>query len=315
MITKEKISLWVRIAITLGLLAALAWKLDFQQLLTRLAGLSWQGSVLAFAVVLLAIAISAGKWGLILRARRHPLPYHALLRLYFIGLFFNNVLPTAVGGDAVRAWETTKETGEVPEAIASVVSERLIAGVALGFTALLGLPFMEADARTVQMVLVFLLVDVGLVALFLVPRVAEGIVGKTLPNRFALVRDMVTQTVQVVRDTLRQPGLFLVILLLSVLFQICVAGVNAAIFYALGAPVSLAQCIIFTPMIFTVAMLPISISGFGVREAAYWYFFSQVGVTQGDAIATSLLFFVVVGICSLPGAPLFVFSKNKLQAA
>jgi hypothetical protein len=315
MITKEKISLWVRIAITLGLLAALAWKLDFQQLLTRLAGLSWQGSVLAFAVVLLAIAISAGKWGLILRARRHPLPYHALLRLYFIGLFFNNVLPTAVGGDAVRAWETTKETGEVPEAIASVVSERLIAGVALGFTALLGLPFMDADARTVQMVLVFLLVDVGLVALFLVPRVAEGIVGKTLPNRFALVRDTVTQTVQVVRDTLRQPGLFLVILLLSVLFQICVAGVNAAIFYALGAPVSLAQCIIFTPMIFTVAMLPISISGFGVREAAYWYFFSQVGVTQGDAIATSLLFFVVVGICSLPGAPLFVFSKNKLQAA
>ena len=315
MITKEKISLWVRIAITLGLLAALAWKLDFQQLLTRLAGLSWQGSVLAFAVVLLAIAISAGKWGLILRARRHPLPYHALLRLYFIGLFFNNVLPTAVGGDAVRAWETTKETGEVPEAIASVVSERLIAGVALGFTALLGLPFMDADARTVQMVLVFLLVDVGLVALFLVPRVAEGIVGKTLPNRFAPVRDMVTQTVQVVRDTLRQPGLFLVILLLSVLFQICVAGVNAAIFYALGAPVSLAQCIIFTPMIFTVAMLPISISGFGVREAAYWYFFSQVGVTQGDAIATSLLFFVVVGLCSLPGAPLFVFSKNKLQAA
>lgn len=315
MITKEKISLWVRMAITLGLLAALLWKLDLQHLLTRVAGLTWQGSALAFAMVLLAIAISAWKWGLILRARQHPLPYRALLRLYFVGLFFNNVLPTAVGGDAVRAWETTKETGEVPEAIASVVSERLIAGVALGFTALLGLPFIDADARTVQMVVIFLLIDVGLVGLFLVPRVAEGIVGKTLPNRFALVRDVVTHTVQVVRNTLRRPGLFLVILLLSILFQICVAGVNAAIFYALGAPVSLAHCLIFTPMIFTVAMLPISISGFGVREAAYWYFFSQVGVTQGDAIATSLLFFVVVGICSLPGAPLFVFSKNKLQAA
>ncbi|MFZ3219325.1 MAG: lysylphosphatidylglycerol synthase transmembrane domain-containing protein [Rhodoferax sp.] len=315
MISKERIRLLVRLAITLGLLAALLWTLDLRQLLARLAGLTWQGSVLAFGMVLLAIAISAWKWGLILRARQHPLPYRTLLRLYFVGLFFNNVLPTAVGGDAVRAWGTTKETGEVPEAIASVVSERLIAGVALGFTALLGLPFMDADAHTVRMVLIFLLIDVGLVGLFLVPKVAEGMVGKTLPDRFAQVKGVVTQTVQVVRDTLRQPGLFLVILLLSILFQVCVAGVNAAIFYALGAPVSLAQCIIFTPMIFTVAMLPISISGLGVREAAYWYFFSQVGVTQGDAIATSLLFFVVVGLCSLPGAPLFVFSKNRLQAA
>ncbi len=315
MIAKEKISLWVRIAITLGLLAALLWKLDLQQLLTRLAGLTWQGTVLAFAMVLLAVAISAWKWGLILWARQRPLRYLTLLRLYFIGLFFNNVLPTAVGGDAVRAWETTKETGEVPEAIASVVSERLIAGVALGFTALLGLPFIDADAGTVQMVLVFLLVDVALVGLFLVPRVAEGIVGKTLPNRFALVKEVVTQTVRVVRETLRRPGLFLVILLLSILFQVCVAGVNAAIFDALGVPVSLAHCIIFTPMIFTVAMLPISIAGFGVREAAYWYFFSQVGVSQGDAVTASLLFFVVVGVSSLPGAPLFIFTKNKLQAA
>jgi uncharacterized membrane protein YbhN (UPF0104 family) len=98
---------------------------------------------------------------------------------------------------------------------------------------------------------------------------------------------------------------------LSILFQICVAGVNVAIFEALGAPVSLAHCVIYTPMIFTIAMLPISISGFGVREAAYWYFFSQVGVGQAEAVAASLLFFVIVGICSLPGAPLFVFRRKR----
>ena len=315
MTSKERLSLLARVLITLGLLGSLLWKIDLTQLSTRFRALSLEGTTLAFAAVGAAILISAWKWGWILRTRHHPLPFATLLRLYFVGLFFNNVLPTSVGGDAVRAWETTKETGEVPEAIGSVVSERLIAGVALGFTALLGLPFIAADAHTVQLVLVFLLIDVALVGLFLVPRVADGIVAKTLPDRFAMVKGLVANTVQVVRETMRHPLLFGGILFLSIVFQLFVAGVNAAIFHALGAQVSFAHCVIFTPMIFTVAMLPISISGFGVREAAYWYFFSRVGVSEADAVAASILFFLIVGISSLPGAPLYVFAKSSLKAA
>ncbi|MBZ4210099.1 MAG: flippase-like domain-containing protein [Rhodoferax sp.] len=307
----EALKLVLRLLVAVLLIALLFVNLNVGHLVDRLLNLSWQGTAAAFALVLLAIVISAWKWGLILRARQQRLPFLTLLRLYFVGLFFNNVLPTAVGGDAVRAWEATKETGEVPQAIGSVVSERLIAGVALGITALLGLPFIESDSSTAKMVALFLLIDVALVALFLIPRVAEGMVGKALPNRLAKLNSVVAQTVQAVRDTLRKPRLFVTILLLSILFQICVAGVNVAIFEALGAPVSLAHCVIYTPMIFTIAMLPISISGFGVREAAYWYFFSQVGVGQAEAVAASLLFFVIVGICSLPGAPLFVFRRKR----
>jgi uncharacterized protein (TIRG00374 family) len=312
---KEALKFVARLLVAVALIALLFRNLDVAQLGHRLLNLAWQGTAAAFALVFLAVVISAWKWGLILRARQHRLPFLTLLRLYFVGLFFNNVLPTAVGGDAVRAWEATKETREVPEAIGSVVSERLIAGVALGITALLGLPFIESDSSTAKMVALFLVIDVAMVALFLVPKVAEGIVAKALPNRLATLKAVVAQTVKVVRDTLRGPRLFFTILLLSVIFQVCVAGVNAAIFQALGANVSLAHCVIYTPMIFTIAMLPISISGFGVREAAYWYFFSQVGVGQADAVATSLLFFVIVGICSLPGAPLFVFRRKRQALA
>ncbi len=308
---KEALKLVVRLLVAVVLIALLFRNLDLTQLGHRLLNLSWQGTAAAFALVFLAIGISAWKWGLILQARQHPLPFLTLLRLYFVGLFFNNVLPTAVGGDAVRAWEATKETREVPEAIGSVVSERLIAGVALGLTALLGLPFIESDSSTAKMVALFLVIDVAMVALFLIPKVAEGIVGKALPNRLATLKAVVAQTVQVVRETLQNTSLFVTVLVMSVIFQVCVAGVNAAIFQAIGAHVSLAHCVIYTPMIFTIAMLPISISGFGVREAAYWYFFSQVGVGQAEAVATSLLFFVIVGICSLPGAPLFVFRRKR----
>jgi uncharacterized protein (TIRG00374 family) len=312
---KERRGFVIRLGISIALVAWLAWHLDLSALSARLTTLDLGWTALAFVTVFAAVVISAWKWGLILQTRGYHLSYLRLLRHYFVGLFFNNVLPTTVGGDAVRAWETSKDTREVPEAIGSVVTERLIAGVALGITALLGLPFIEFSPRLWALVGIFLLIDVALVALFLLPKVAEGIVGKLLPPRLAALNESITQTVKVVRTTLKNRRLFVKVALYSIAFQILVAAVNACIFKAMGAPVSLAQCVIFTPMIFTVTMLPISLSGFGVREAAYWYFFSQVGVSQADAVAASLAFFVIVGISSLPGAMLFSIKRPAIKSA
>lgn len=304
-----------RLAITIALVAAVAWTLDLADLSARFVHFDPAWTAGAFATVFAAILVSAWKWGLILRERGHPLAFRVLVHHYFVGLFFNNVLPTSVGGDAVRAWEATKDTGEVPEAMGSVVTERLIAGVALGVTAMLGLPFVETSATLLWLVGAFLVIDVVLVGLFLVPRVAEGVVGKLLPQRYVGLRDAVTKTVRVVRATLKTPGLVLRVMLLSILFQVLVAAVNACIFAAMGVDVSLAHCVIFTPMIFTVTMLPVSLSGLGVREAAYWYFFAQVGVSQVDAVAASLTFFIIVGLASLPGAPLFVLNRRRRAAS
>lgn len=312
---KERRALWIRVGISIALVSWLGWHLDLSVLSDRLTTLDASWTTLAFVTVIAAVVISAWKWGLILATRGHPLGYLRLLRHYFVGLFFNNVLPTTVGGDAVRAWETSKDTREVPEAVGSVVTERLIAGVALGITALLGLPFMEFSPRLWWLVGLFLLIDVALVALFLLPKVAEGIVGKLVPPRLSGLHASISQTVQVVRATLKNRALFVKVVLYSIAFQILVAAVNACIFKAMGVPVSLAQCVIFTPMIFTVTMLPISLSGFGVREAAYWYFFSQVGVSQADAVAASLAFFVIVGISSLPGALFFSIKRTGQKLA
>lgn len=306
---------FAKLAVTTVLIGVVLWRLEPSAVLARAAGFAPDWTALAFVAVFLAIWVSAWKWGAILRRRQRALPFSRLMHHYFIGLFFNNVLPTTVGGDAVRAWETSKDTGEIPEAMGSVVTERLIAGVALGITALLGLPFVETNARLVTLVVIFLMVDLALVALFLVPRFAEGIVSKILPPRFSRLNEAVAGTVAVVRATLKDRSLFLRVVVLSIVFQILVAAVNACIFKAMGVPVGLAQCVIFTPMIFTVTMLPISLSGLGVREAAYWYFFSQAGVGQMDAVLASLAFFVIVGICSLPGAPLFVLNRRRTASA
>lgn len=298
-----------RLAVTAALLVAVTWRLDLGSIARRALHLDVGWTAAAFVVVFAAVAISAWKWGLILAWRGVPLTYPRLFRHYLVGLFFNNVLPTTVGGDAVRAWEAARETGDPPAAVGSVIAERLVAGGALGVTALLGLPFGEPTSRLVLLVLAFLAVDLALVAAFLVPRVADSVALSLLPRRLAGARSAVTATIAVVRGCLRTPALLVRLFALSVAFQLLVAAVNACLFAAMGVPVSLARCVVYTPMIFTVTMLPVSVSGLGVREAAYVFFFGHDGITRADAVAASLLFFVVVGVASLPGAPLFALDR------
>lgn len=312
--SRRTATLLARGAVTGGLVSLVLWRLDLGALAARATSLDPAWTALAFALVLLAIAVSAWKWGVVLAWRGRPLPYARLVRHYLVGLFFNNLLPTSVGGDAVRAWETSRDTGEAPEAVGSVITERLVAGAALGITALVGLPFVDADGRLVLLVLAFLAVDLGLVALFLVPRVAEDVVAATLPRRLAAAKDAARDTVAVVRASLRSPRLFAKVGVASVAFQLLVAAVNAALFQAMGAPVGLGRCVVYTPMIFTVTMLPVSLSGLGVREAAYWWFFSRDGVGEADAVAASLCFFIVVALASLPGAALFAFGRRDAAA-
>jgi uncharacterized protein (TIRG00374 family) len=307
--------LLARLAVTGALLALLAWRIELGALVPRLTRLAPGWVAAAFGAVFAAVALSAWKWGLILTARGHPLPYRRLVRHYLIGLFFNNFLPTTVGGDAVRAWETARDTREVPEAVGSVIADRLVAGAALGATALLGLPFADAGPRVVLLVGGFVMLNLALVGLFLAPGVAERLAAAALPPRLERVREAASSVVAAVRGTVRAPALVARVFVLSMAFQVLVALVNACLFAAMGDPPSLAGCVLYTPIIFTVTMLPISLSGFGVREVAYAYFFGLAGVEPAAAVLASLLFFVVVGFASLAGGPLFALGRGRGHAS
>lgn len=301
----------IRLLVTLTLLGVLATRIDPALMLLRLRGLDPVWLALAFVTVFAAIALSAWKWGLILDSMGKALGFGRLLRHYFVGLFFNNLLPTTVGGDAVRAWETTRDTGEVPDATGSVLAERLIAGAVLGVTSIIGLPFVDTSPQLIGCATLFLVVDLALVLVFVVPRIADGAVLTLLPRRLGALRETVTATIASVRRVFRTPQLLAVVVVASIAFQLLVAAVNCCLFAAMGVPITMAHCVVFTPMVFTLTMIPVSISGFGVREAAYWYFFAQAGASREEAVLASLAFFVVVGIASLPGGIFFLFGRRK----
>ncbi|HWP84788.1 MAG TPA: flippase-like domain-containing protein [Terriglobia bacterium] len=96
----------------------------------------------------------------------------------------------------------------------------------------------------------------------------------------------------------------------SVVFHLLVVLASYVIFLSIGVRVSFWDCLLFVPIISAVQMLPVSISGFGVREGASVYLFGSAGVSTSAAVASSLLFWSIVALVSLPGGIVFALRKG-----
>src|SRR5687768_14371377 len=120
-------SLVLRPVVSLVLLVVLFARLgagDVWQML-RSADPIWLGAGLALVVT--ALVISAWKWQVLLAAQGLRLSLRPLFTSYLVGLFFNNFLPSNIGGDVARVHDVAKRTGRGAAAAASVIGERLVA--------------------------------------------------------------------------------------------------------------------------------------------------------------------------------------------
>jgi len=300
----------VRAAVSLALLAFIATRIDLAVVGEALTHLDWRWMAGAVGAVYAAILVSAIKWGALLRSRGHSLTLGRLTRHYLVGLFFNNFLPTSVGGDVIRAWDVGKDIGDSSEGAASVVAERLIASVGLAITAAIGLPFVSVGPQVYASVAAVFVAGIGLATLFLMPSWSKRIVRSSMGGRFEDVAGWVERTTMATGALLRDLPTAGRVLALSVAFQVLVATVNWCLFRALGTDVAFVECVIYTSVISAVTMVPISISGHGVREAGYAYFFSLAGVPTAVAVTASILFFATVAACTLPGAAFFAAGRK-----
>lgn len=301
----------LKAAITLALLAVVFWRVPVREVLSFFIPVRPLPMLGAFVWVVAAIVVSAVKWGRILSRRGIRVPLLELTRLYYIASFFNAVLPTSVGGDPVRAWLLGREKNDLPEAFASVVSERLIASAALGLSSAIGLFIVGVTPKLAAFVIAFLVVDAGLVALFVIPRVGERIVRAVIPPRYVGAAEATRIALVAVRETLTDWPLVIEALFITLLFQACVSMVNYSLFAALGSPVTVGVALLYSPMISTISMLPVSLSGLGAPQAAYAYFFGLSGVPAAASVAVSLAFFATIAISTLPGAVAFVFARKR----
>lgn len=263
-------------------------------------------------LVVAALVVSAYKWQLLLVVQNVQVPLWRLFSSYLVGLFFNNFLPTNIGGDLVRMHDISKYSGRGAEAVASVIGERLLAAFALALTAAAGLAlsYQVANGFGGMVAAVFLL-SLAIIAIFANDRLREAVGQKVkVPDIFSL-RKRLSGVATSMSTCLSDRTTVFWVLVYSLVFHFIVVLINYVIFLALGLNVPLVYCLLFIPIISAIQMLPVSINGLGVREGAYVYFFGWLGLSTAEAIASSLIFWALVALVSLAGGVMFALRKES----
>ncbi len=268
-------------------------------------------TVSPYAIIFVAVfficlqAVSAFRWSIILKKDIH-VPYRKLLAIYFIGMFFNNFLPTMVGGDIVKGLYLYRESRRGHVSVASIFMDRYSGFSALiiitTITLVLGYPLIKGTALPGFF---FFLVG-GYTAASLVIWVgplhswAMRLLAKI---HFYGINKKIDELYRTLMDYKGHRDILLKILLISFLVQAGVIVGYYVLAQSLGIEVRLAYFFFFIPLATVFSMVPISVGGLGLREGAFVYLFTMVGATKEQAISLSLIWYaVMVGVSMIGGA-------------
>ncbi len=297
----------IKIAVSVILLAALLRGVDWRHILAELrqANPAWVAA--AWALFVAGLALRAWRWEGLLVASDIHVPLGILTRWYFIGGFFNTVLPTGFGGDVVKTYVLARYSSRPGAAAGSVLVDRfsgILALLLIGGAALLAAPGL---ATPITAGLIWLLLIGALIALALMAQ--KG------------VRDWVHQHIpwlahtklgQALLDAIPAYGIrpILRALIISLAFDGLLIGVNVCLAHSLGLSVALPYFFIFVPLISLSLLLP-SVGGLGVRELSYVALFGQAGVAPAAATALSLLYYAVTLGSGLLGGLLYLLPTSE----
>lgn len=274
----------------------------------QLFDVGWRAFVISTAL-LSALSLPATlRWQAVLRALGRRLGFFHGLRLVLVGLFFNQVLPSNVGGDAVRIWQVRRDGVDLRTAINSVVIDRLMALGILFLIIAVSLPALFAIiSGPVARTAIVLLAGGGLVGYVLFAFLDR------LPDFF--FRWRVTKAIAALsadfRTAISSPRYGAMALALSLLIQLVSALSVFVLAASLEYRVSLIDCIILMPPVILATAIPISIAGWGVREGAMVVAFGYAGLSTHDALALSVLFGAAMVCASLPGGLVWVASGGR----
>lgn len=302
----------LRASISAVLLVYLLSRADLASIWTtvRSADPLWLG--VAFALHVPGYLISAVRWRLLLLTQRIRVPLRLLLDSYLVGTFFNQLLPTTVGGDVVRVYDTTRYS-QAPEAsLLAVVVERLTGILALGVFALFGLFVSVQRVAGVRLTgIVVLMLGLTFVPLWFVwsPRRSEPVLRLFRRLGGRRLEALIGRVEQALTLFGGAKGSLVVVLALAFLLQITVVVHFYLIARALALGLPLSFFLLVVPVATVVIMLPVSINGIGVREGVYALFFAEFGVPVSGAVAFAWLGFAMVLAYGAVGGVLYALRK------
>jgi uncharacterized protein (TIRG00374 family) len=293
-----------------ALLGVLAWRTDWDQVRNAFASLRLDLWLLAVAIYAATQAVSSLRWRMLARPLGFRASFARFLSIYYIGMFFNLVLPTSVGGDVVRAWYLDNKSGRRADAFISVIADRVSGVVVLLLIALIALAFQPAE---VPAWITWTVAGMTGGALLLMASVFLISRGKISELRFqisdcksrggwrARFRKLQSAIYNLQFAIFPSRSVFVLSTLLSIVVQLANVLIVWLIGQALVLPIPGGYYLILVPTVTLLTLLPISLNGMGVREGGMAVLLAPLGVETGPAMTLAFLWFLAFMVPSLGG--------------
>ena len=309
---RRALVLAIKVAISVGLLTLLIVKSDAPRLwhYVRTASIAWLAA--ALALYFLMILASAWRWGLLLDAQGVSVPGRTLTGSFLVATFFNNFLPSNIGGDVVRIADTAKPARSKTLAATVVIIDRglgllgliLLAAVAASAAHTEGVPSGPVPATLLWIVFAGATVIAA-------PAVAwPDLLVRVLAPLRRVHPEWVGARLELLSTVLGRfreaPTALAGCFVGAVLVQALLVAFYAAVAHAIGVRVSPWHMAVVVPVSFLVQMVPVSLNGFGLREATFSFYFARLGLPIEAALVISLLGAGLVMLFSLSGAAVYV---------
>jgi glycosyltransferase 2 family protein len=313
--------LLLRIAGSIVMLGLLIWKLpevDTDELVPEWTAATGWWLLGAAALTFVGIVLSSMRWQAVLTALGVRSHLGQLLNHYLAGQFVSNVLPTTIGGDVLRVSRLSRENGESPASFASVVLERLTGWLVLPLLTYIGFVVNPGLTQLGTATSVALALATGTLVLLVVvlALVASHRFGARFGadegwRRFAGAVHLGVERLR------RHPVAAANVLAVGFAYQLVLvfAALFAAKAVGIGVEVGPTALLAFFPAVAIAQVLPVGISGLGIREGAFVLFLTPLGVPAEQAIALGLLLYLLNLGVSLLGAPAFAFGGRGVGAA
>lgn len=307
---RKVVLLIVKAALSAVLLYFALRTVNLGALASRLKSIAPVSVLLGLLALLVQTVLVALRWHLILAACGADLPAARMIRFTMISNFFNQTLPSSVGGDAVRIWLTGRATNWQAAAY-SVLLDRAAGVVVLALLVTLCLPWSLELVRH----------PVGRIALLATGLgcLAAGVVFVSLSWRRLdiLQRWMPTRhlaaAAAVAWQVLRAPRALVPIFVLSAAIHLMTAVAAWCAARAVGADLSLFNALILVLPVILISIVPISIAGWGVREAAMVTAFAYAGLPQADGLIVSVLFGGGLLLLGIAGGAVWILTGERAE--
>jgi len=286
---------------------------DVKKILIILRGIEISHIILALGIFTISLIFLTARWKLLTSTYGIKVEYSRLFIFYFIGLFFNNFLPTSIGGDLSRAYYLSRYCTDKAGSIGTVLLERVLGLFATLSLASISLIWVLGYFRSLKILYYTIFLGFMIVIFFAL------VMSRRLYRRLNGIISLITfydigDKLLKVFDTLHffryRKKILLGGYIFSLLSQISHIFMNFVLAKSLSLDVSLGYFFLLVPIIFIFSLLP-SINGVGVRDAGYVLLLKRQAIQPSQALSLSFMVIAIPTIMSLIGGLFFIFYKHK----